>query len=64
MRVKYLRDHKGHSKGSVVSVSPNEAFGLIDSGVAIISKDLTEQDYKTNHQDEEQADGKHSRKKL
>lgn len=57
MRVKFLKDHKEHHKGSTLEVSPNEGFGLIDSGVAIVSKDIVEQDYKTKALDEEQANG-------
>ena len=34
-----------HKKGDVAVVDNNEAFGLIDSGVAIITKDITLSDY-------------------
>lgn len=57
MRVKFLKAHKGHLKGSTYDASPNEAFGLIDSGVAILTKDIIESDI-TIKSDEEQADGK------
>lgn len=46
MRVKIIKNHKSYSKGEVVEVSRNVAFGLIDSGYGILSKDMTEQDYK------------------
>lgn len=46
MRVKFLKAYKGHQKGSSYEASPNEAFGLIDSGVAEVTKDMTPDDYK------------------
>lgn len=46
MRIKFIKDHKGNPKGSIKEVSPNEAFGLIDSGVAQVTKDMTSDDYK------------------
>jgi hypothetical protein len=46
MRIKIVKDHKQHRKGQTLEVSPNEAFGLIDCGVAVLSKDLTPDDYK------------------
>lgn len=60
MRIKILKDTKYHKKGEVVEVTPNVAFGLIDSGVAIATKDMTSRDYKITKSDEEQADGKHT----
>ena len=44
MRIRITKDHKLHKKGDVLEVSRNEAFGLIDSGFAIVSKDITEKD--------------------
>lgn len=46
MRVKIVKAYRSYSKGEVVEVSPNEAHGLIDSGVAILSKDMAPDDYK------------------
>lgn len=46
IRVKLLKDWQGNRKGSVVVIDRNEAFGLIDSGKAVISKDMTPDDYK------------------
>lgn len=46
MRVKFLKAYKGHLKGSTYEASPNEAFGLVDSGIAILTKDLVPDDYK------------------
>lgn len=40
MRIKIIRTNKKYSKGEVVDVSKNVAFGLIDSGLGIISKDI------------------------
>lgn len=48
VRVKFIKNHKQHKKGEIESLDPNEAFGLINSGVAIVSKDMTESDYKTS----------------
>ena len=45
IRVKFLRNHKEHKEGDTVFLSPNEAFGLIDSGVAMVSKDMVANDY-------------------
>jgi len=58
MRVKFVKSNKYHKAGDVADVSPNVGFGLIDSGIAIISKDMTTSDYKITKSDEEQADGK------
>jgi hypothetical protein len=52
MRVKYIQ---GNKKGQVEEVSRNVAFGLIDSGKAILSKDMTPDDI-TNKQ--EKTNGK------
>lgn len=46
MRIRFTKDYKGHKTGDIIEVSRNEAFGLIDSGVAIVSKELTKRDYK------------------
>lgn len=46
MRVKMVKSNKFHKAGEVVEVSPNVAFGLIDSGMAVLSKDMTPDDYK------------------
>lgn len=48
IRVKFLKDYKEFKKNAIELVSNNVAFGLIDSGVAIISKDMVENDYKTS----------------
>lgn len=47
MRVKIIKANKKYRVGETVEVSPNEAHGLIDSGLAIVSKDMVETDYTT-----------------
>lgn len=46
IRVKIVKPHKRYQVGETLYLSNNEAFGLLDSGVAIQSKDMTSQDYK------------------
>jgi hypothetical protein len=46
MRIRIVQNHKQHKEGDIVDVSPNEAFGLIDSGIAIVSKDIVSVDTK------------------
>lgn len=45
IRVKFIRNHKDYRKGQTIALSPNEAFGLIDKGYAMVSKDLVAEDY-------------------
>lgn len=45
IRLKITRTGK-YKAGEIVTVSKNEAFGLIDRGEAIVTKDMTSQDYK------------------
>lgn len=47
MRIKYIQ---GNKTGQIEEVSKNVAFGLIDSGKAIITKDITPDDI-TNKQE-------------
>lgn len=44
MRVKIVKQHKKYDANTVVEVSQNEAFGLIDGGYAIVTADFTQQD--------------------
>ena len=44
IRLKFVKDYKEYKKGTTESFSNNEAFGLIDAGFAIVSKDMTETD--------------------
>ncbi len=46
IRIKLLKDYRGNRIGSILVVDNNEAFGLIDSGKAIVSKDMIPDDYK------------------
>lgn len=45
IRVKIVKPHPKYKVGDTLEVSNNEAFGLIDGGVAIKSKDMTAVDY-------------------
>lgn len=47
IRVKIVKDYKEYKKGQVVALSPNEAFGLIDAGYGVVSKDMQSSDYHT-----------------
>lgn len=58
MRIRIVKNQGSYKKSDIVDVSPNVAFGLIDSGVGVISKDIVETDYKIKALDEEQANGK------
>lgn len=46
MRVRITKNFKDYKQGQIVDVSPNVAHGLIDSGKAVVSKDMTEADTK------------------
>lgn len=46
MRIKIIAPHKKYQVGEIVEVSPNEAFGLLDSGVGVQTKGLEQADYK------------------
>ena len=58
IRIKLLKDNKHGKKGEVIYLDKNESFGLIDSGQAIVTKEMTGNDYKITKSDEVQADGK------
>lgn len=47
IRIKIVKPHKQYSVGETITVSRNEAFGLLDAGYAVMSKDMTVIDYKT-----------------
>lgn len=57
VRVKLLKSCKHGKSGETIILDNNEAFGLIDSGFAEITRDITSVDIKTKS-DEVQADGK------
>lgn len=44
MRIRITTDHKQYRKGDIVEVTPNVGFGLIDSGIGILSKEMTATD--------------------
>lgn len=62
LRVKMLQSNKHGRKGDVVVMDNNEAFGLLDSGHAVITKDMVSSDYKLTS-DEVQADEPKSKTK-
>lgn len=55
MRVRIISTSGRYKQGETVEVSKNVAFGLIDSGIGVISKDMIPDDYK---QAGEKEDGK------
>lgn len=48
MRLKIIKPHKKYSVGQTVDVSRNVAYGLIDKGVAIQTKDVVTNEWQTN----------------
>jgi len=46
MRIKITKDYKEYRSGEIVDVSRNVAFGLIDRGLAKVTKDMTSRDIK------------------
>lgn len=46
MRIRIIKTTTKYKAGEVVDVSPNVAFGLLDSGIGVQSKDVTTQDVK------------------
>lgn len=47
MRIRITKTTKDYKAGTIVEVTRNVAFGLIDSGVAVVSKDVTTSDMTT-----------------
>lgn len=47
MRIKIIKPHRKYKVGDTVDVSPNEAHGLLDSQVGMLSKDMVATDYTT-----------------
>lgn len=47
VRIKIIKAHKNYKVGETVYVTKNEAHGLIDSGFAQQTKDMTSTDYVT-----------------
>lgn len=46
-RVKITKQFKNYKVGDTVYVTRNEAHELIDGGFGVISKDMTQADYRT-----------------
>jgi hypothetical protein len=46
IRVKILKDYRDFKSGQTITLSNNEAFGLINSGIAQITKDMNNRDLK------------------
>lgn len=46
MRIKFIKNHKEYRKGQIVALRTAEAKQLLKAGVAIISKDMTDNDYR------------------
>lgn len=55
MRIRIVKKHHRYKLGDIVEVSKNEAFGLLDSGVGVVSKDMVQEDYKITKPDEEKS---------
>lgn len=49
IRIKIVKPNNKYQIGQTIIVSNNEAFGLLDSGLAILSKDMTTNDMKVKH---------------
>ena len=47
MRIKIIKSNNKYQAGTTVEVSKNVGFGLIDSGIGIVSKDIITSETKT-----------------
>jgi hypothetical protein len=47
MRIKIIKTNNKYQAGTTVEVSKNVGFGLIDSGIGIVSKDIITSEIKT-----------------
>lgn len=47
MRIKFVKMWKHYQPGEVVVIDRPKALGLIKSGIAVMSKDMTPDDYNT-----------------
>ncbi len=63
-RIKFIKNHKDYRVGDTGTFSNNEAFGLIDSGFAVVSKDMTSNDYKVVHNPVIKSTPRKSKKKI
>lgn len=46
-RIKFIQDYENNKAGDITVVDNNIAHGLIEAGVAVITKDMTSRDYST-----------------
>lgn len=46
IRIKIVKSGSNYTVGDTVVVSRNEAYGLIDKGIGILTKDIVASDYK------------------
>ena len=42
MRIRITKKHRKYAVGQTVDVSPNEAFGLLDGGFGVQTKDIVD----------------------
>lgn len=47
MRIKFIKDFHQYRKGQISHMTSNIAQGFVSKGVAVVSKDMTTQDYST-----------------
>lgn len=50
VRVRIIKNSKEYKSGEIEEVTPNIAHGLIEAGVAILSKDVQDFEIKTKSQ--------------
>lgn len=48
-RVKIIKDYRDYRKGETIEVTPNVAHGLIDAGVAELTKDMASSEIRTKN---------------
>lgn len=51
LRIRFKRNYKENKKGDIVEVSNNEAFGLVESGVAQITNESVSVGFENIYQD-------------
>lgn len=45
IRVKIVKDYRKYKAGETVELTPNEAHGLIDRSIAVLTKDVVSSDF-------------------
>lgn len=63
VRVKIIKDYKNFRAGDIKELSANEAFGLIDKMVAIVTKDMTSADIQIKSKEVKRAKKTHTYRK-